>query len=169
MFDVKEARKTWESNPVFWSVLAVVVVAFLVIFAKFFFGLIGIAVAYAFFFGLFGIALYIVDFKTVRILGRRMSRLLVAGAIALLWAGFRSSGLMSLAGHLILAVWSFTVLFVSFSLGVTIWKNREVIAQRFEEVVRNPANAGDAIRDAAGATKTSVKEGFADARKATIG
>lgn len=158
-----------ERKPAFWITLAVILAAFVLLFLNFFVGLLWTAISYVFWFGLFGIVLYVADLNTLKLLGRRTNRMLAAAGIALLWAGFRSSGIMSLAGHLILALWSFTILFVSFSVGATLWKNRETIAKRFDDVAHGRANPVDAVRDAASGAGASIKEGAADIRKATIG
>ncbi len=171
MLDVKEVKRTWESNPIFWTIVAVVGTVLTVILVKWFISILWAVIGYVFGFGIFGIALYALDFHTFGFLGRRQRRIYVAGGIAVLWAGLASSSLLSFqfAENIILAFWSTFIMFVAFSIGAMIMKNRDTIVSRFDDVVQRRAKPLDVLKEAADATKSSVKGGVDDARKATFG
>ncbi len=173
MFDTKRFE---EVTPIQWGIMAAVVAVLLWMGFSYILVAFWTVVGYAFWFGLLGIGLFMLDSKGPKLLARHLNRLIAAFAIALIWAGFRSTGLVSLTVHLFFAVWSFMVLLVAFSLGKAIWKNRDAISQRFDDVAHNRVSPVDALREAAGATKTAVADGVADGvsdfhkgRKATTG
>lgn len=172
--DIDGVKKTWEGNPIFWTILGLVglFLAFIVI--KWFVGLVWTIVGYTFGFGMLGIVLYAADFHApwkLKVLSARNRRLWVAGGIAILWAGYASHKLLSFQflENLLLACWSGFILFVAFSVGSMLMKNKDAIVQGVDDIVNRRVDPLEAARKARDGLAGAVTEGVADARKATTG